>query len=317
MEPIFKDIHQIGIVCRDTMKTAKKFADLLGLGPWRVVKFGSFCCKDMTIYGKQIEYSMMLAGYDCGEVEIEFCQPLDDKTLYASHLKKNGEGLQHLAYAFNMDCEKTKDFFKEKNISIMQSGNWRGICGYYYMDTQGTMKHMLEIHDQNIPEMEKYKHDLYYPEIGMNFLFEPVLKSVKRIGIVVRSIDETVNNYVNNFGVSQWEKSEFNENTVYNMRIFGEKSDCAYKSALTRIANVELELIEPLDEKSIFGETLRNYGERLYFVEYTTGNYKRTLSHFRKLNIPIAHSGNCAGEEFVYFNCENEFKHIIKISTNH
>ena len=104
-----------------------------------------------------------------------------------------------------------------------------------------------------------------------------------------------------------------NANTVKDLKVYGEPSDCAYRAALTKIGNIELELIEPLDEKSIFGEDLRDHGERLHHIEYVAPDYKKAVAHFKRLNIFPAQSGNWGGEEFIYFNSQREFKHIIKI----
>ena len=173
MQPVLKNIYQVAIVCRDTAAMVKKFADLLGIGPWQLVNFGPHCCKDMTLNGQRADYAMALAGWDTGAFEFEFCQPLDEKSLYAKQLQEYGEGLQHVAYAMDMDFDGAVDFFRKKGISVVQSGNWHGCCGYYYMDTQKLMKHTLEIHNQDLVEKAKYGPEGRYPELGMAFKVPP------------------------------------------------------------------------------------------------------------------------------------------------
>ena len=66
-----------------------------------------------------------------------------------------------------------------------------------------------------------------------------------------------------------------------------------------------MELIQPNDEKSIFAEFLRLYEEGLH--------YEKAKARFRDIGITIAQSGSKDGQEFIYYNSLNEFKHIMKI----
>lgn len=315
MKSIFTKIRQVAVVTRNTRESVKRFADLLGVGPWEFYDFNPTCCKDMTIGGKRVDYAMALAICDIGNVQFEFCEPLDNRSLYAKYLISHGGGLQHIAYALDREFDEAVEYFKTKGITINQSGDWHGCCNFNYLDSFKQLKHTTEFHRQDLDEIAKYKNYGVYPSSDLDFSGEPVLTGIIRVGIVVKDLDATLKTYKDEFNVGPWKIVDYNKDSVKGMKVFGESSNCSYKVATTKIGETEFELIQPVDNNSIFAEysRLSPGGEGFHNLTYKVSDFEKAKARFRDIGVPIAQSGSIDGEEFIYYNSKNMFQHIIKI----
>lgn len=144
----------------------------------------------------------------------------------------------------------------------------------------------------------------------MSVLFNKVLQ----IGLVVNSVDKTIKKYSDKYGIGPWKIWEYDKNTVENMTIRGKKIDYAMRIASTNIWNVEWEIIEPKDKKSVYAEFLDKYGEGIHHLALETENFNKTIEHLKNKGINIEQSGNWYGQhEFVYLNTFKDLKVIIEL----
>src|SRR5436190_117758 len=97
-KPLFKEIVQIGIVVRNVQETARKYWDDFGIGPWDFYTFGPSNVKELTVHGQQTEHGWRTGAAKIGNIEIELIEPLDDRSIYAEHLRTRGEGIHHLLF---------------------------------------------------------------------------------------------------------------------------------------------------------------------------------------------------------------------------
>ena len=95
---------------------------------------------------------------------------------------------------------------------------------------------------------------------------EPVFTETMQISIVVRDLETTMRTYVHEYGIGPWEIYEFNPDTVKNMVRDGEPAECAFRIAVTMVGSVQWELIEPLDDRSMYAEFLATKGEGVHHV---------------------------------------------------
>jgi len=160
-KPVFSGFRQVALVVKDCYATVEKYADEYGIGPWTFYEFNPDTVQDMQVHGRPQEHAMRLAVAYIGDVEIELIEPLDDKSIYAKFLKKQGEGLHHVA----LNCEnydKTLQFFQEKGLNVLQRGNWHG-CRYSYIDTTQDLGLIAEIYGAP-PDFEAPEPDDIYPK---------------------------------------------------------------------------------------------------------------------------------------------------------
>jgi hypothetical protein len=143
------------------------------------------------------------------------------------------------------------------------------------------------------------------------------------LGIVVKNLENTIKIYLEEYGISKWQKYESAEN-YYDCRSF------EFLIARCKIGDVFLELIEPdkNDEKSIYGKFLKLKGEGLHNVGYFPYNFKQAQKIMEKKILSRGHfnsKGTNKNEnrnlpeylnEYSCFDYTYELKHVIKIYKN-
>lgn len=94
------------------------------------------------------------------------------------------------------------------------------------------------------------------------------IKKVSHICMVVKDMDEAIRRYEEVYGIGPWimgAPGEFKylPGTTY---VHGEQVDFEGRLALCSALNVDLELIQPLDDKSHYAEFLREHGEGMHHL---------------------------------------------------
>jgi len=118
----------------------------LGFPPMQVTPSVSW---DREYYGKPAEFEMNLGWYRYGEIVYEWCIPLKPPTVYEDHIKKYGEGFQHLGFKVN-DMDEAIRYFMDKGFEISMSGGWgeKGKPGsgrFAYVDTESIGGETIEL----------------------------------------------------------------------------------------------------------------------------------------------------------------------------
>lgn len=144
----------------------------------------------------------------------------------------------------------------------------------------------------------------------------PVFKGVSQVGIVVKNCMATVKRYVEDFGISPWGIYEMTPETVNDMEINGKPTHYAFRAALSHVGETMIELIEPLDDKSIYADFLREHGEGLHHVLFDVEDYEKTLSFFQGKGMGVLQGGNNKGLKYAYFDTTKDlgfFSEIIGV----
>jgi 4-hydroxyphenylpyruvate dioxygenase-like putative hemolysin len=104
---------------------------------------------------------------------------------------------------------------------------------------------------------------------------DPLFTDVVQIGIVVRSVSEAVKKYRELMGIGDWHFNEVDtlKGKGTRFRVRGTASEVRAMIAWTQLGNVELELIEPRDEESVYAEFLRDKGPGVHHVMFATEDY--------------------------------------------
>ena len=112
-----KKINQIGIVVKDAHKTAKKYSETLGIGPWI---FFDLSATDVIFRNRKIgdgKSMVRIAMANLGRIQIELLQPLYGEGTHADFLKERGEGVFGLS-VFVSDFDAEVKALREKGIII-------------------------------------------------------------------------------------------------------------------------------------------------------------------------------------------------------
>ena len=129
---------------------------------------------------------------------------------------------------------------------------------------------------------------------------EPVFADTAQVALVVRDLQASMKTYVERYGIGPWEIYEFNPDTVENMKAHGESVESSWRLALARVGGVMWELIEPLDDHSIYAEFLAEHGEGVHHVGMAGTAFEHTLAEFdSEGRVPLL-SGRYRGIDFAY-----------------
>ena len=93
---IVPDFKQCALVVEDLDEAVRRWAELLGIGPWTGYRLEPPRLKEMLYHGQEVEFSLRHALAWKGEMQFELVQPLDGPSIFADHLANHGEGLHHV-----------------------------------------------------------------------------------------------------------------------------------------------------------------------------------------------------------------------------
>ena len=143
---------------------------------------------------------------------------------------------------------------------------------------------------------------------------EPLFTETKQIALVVRDIEATMRTYVHEYGIGPWEVYEFNPETVTGMVRDGRPAEYAFRLAVTMVGSVQWELIQPLDDGSMYAEFLATKGEGLHHVAVgSPTGYEETLEALRAKGRRVLQGGFYNGVTFAYLSTDEDLGVITEI----
>ena len=142
---------------------------------------------------------------------------------------------------------------------------------------------------------------------------EPVFTETIQIAIVVRDLDAAMRTYVHDYGIGPWEIYEFNPGNVANMREDGQSVERSWRLAINQVGHVQWELIEPLDEDSVYARFLAEKGEGLHHVGVAVPNFDETVAAQAERGNGVLLGGEYKGVRFAYLSTERDLGLVTEI----
>ncbi len=141
---------------------------------------------------------------------------------------------------------------------------------------------------------------------------EPLFTETLQISIVVRDLEATLRTYVEEYGIGPWEIYAFDGDQVIPLR--GEPAVAgAWRIAVTMVGSVQWELVEPLDDRSIYAEFHATKGEGLHHVAVGGTPYAELLAQLRAKGRSVPLGGVYRGVTFAYLSTDEDLKAITEI----
>ena len=109
-----------------------------------------------------------------------------------------------------------------------------------------------------------------------------VFTETVQIGIVVRDLDATLRRYVDDYGIGPWEIHEFDSRSAKDLREHGQPVERAWRLAVTMVGGVMWELIEPLDDESVYARFLVEKGEGVHHIAVATPSFDDAVAEQAK-----------------------------------
>ncbi len=115
--------------------------------------------------------------------------------------------------------------------------------------------------------------------------FDP--STIFQLGIVVKSIDETVKFYEEVFGIGPFEIREVNFPTA---TFYGEKAGYRGKRAFAKLGPITFELIELIEGKTIQEAFLKEKGEGLHHIGFAVADLKKIMKEAESQGLQVTQS---------------------------
>ena len=118
-----------------------------------------------------------------------------------------------------------------------------------------------------------------------------------QIGVVVKDIDKTTEFLSSLWGLGPWESAEF---TITKDNLTAGEP-CKIKVAYTNLGAAKLELVQPLEGRSIFSQFLETKGEGLYNINFHISNYDEMVSKLEEHGGKMILGITFGGKHYGYF----------------
>lgn len=136
---------------------------------------------------------------------------------------------------------------------------------------------------------------------------------VIQIAFVVRDLDAAVRTYSEVYGIGPWKISEINSKTVKDLYKHDNRTDFSYRVAMCDIGDLEWELVQPLDDGSIYSDFLKDKGPGLHHVAFATDDYDKAGDAMRAGGKQVLSSGNWDGLQFAHFDTEDDLGFVLEL----
>jgi hypothetical protein len=148
MSRIFGPIRQMAYVVRDIEKGMRHWIDVMGVGPFFYLE--NHAAPHSTYRGQPSNSRLSIAFAQCGPMQIELLQPMNDaSSLLTDFLKTGREGLQHVAFwttTFAADIAR----YEALGYDVVQTGGMSGPNNgnaFFAGDGYPAVAHAIEISD--------------------------------------------------------------------------------------------------------------------------------------------------------------------------
>lgn len=143
----------------------------------------------------------------------------------------------------------------------------------------------------------------------------PTFTQTMQLGIVVPKLEAAVRAYEEQFGIGPWQLMEIGPENAENVRVYGKPAEWRSRIAVTMVAGVMWELIEPQDENDMFGRFLAERGGigGVHHVAVRTPDFRQTLADQAARGGQSILSGTFAGIEVHYLDSASDLGVILEV----
>jgi catechol 2,3-dioxygenase-like lactoylglutathione lyase family enzyme len=145
---------------------------------------------------------------------------------------------------------------------------------------------------------------------------ETLFDSVIQIGIVVSDVNKAIEGYRDLLQVRKWNINQVDTVTGKggNFHKNGKPIQAKVKIAWVNIGSVELELIEPQDQHSLYADFLKEHGPGIHHVMLGTADYDRCLDHMGEQKVTAIGGGELQDTRFQMFDTQDLLGFICEIA---
>lgn len=138
---------------------------------------------------------------------------------------------------------------------------------------------------------------------------------ISQIAFVVRNLRKSMKHFWEDLGVGPWRIWNLNPTNMLEMTLRGRPAKYSILVGMSKIGDVQIELVQPGEGDSIFKEFLEKRGEGIHHMKYTVPDPERVLERLGKEGVGILQSGRLGQGAFYYLDTESRFGFILELAT--
>ena len=121
-----------------------------------------------------------------------------------------------------------------------------------------------------------------------------VFRDFVQIGVVVQDLDRTIAVLSEVFGIGPFRAIDWPPDDRTDIQGFyhGKPGDFSARMAFTDLGPVELELIQPLEGKSIWADFLEKHGEGIHHIRFNVPDLEPVIEYLAGHSIGVAQMGS-------------------------
>lgn len=133
-------------------------------------------------------------------------------------------------------------------------------------------------------------------------------KGITQIGILVRDVQEAVEQFWEILGIGPWSIYTFTKDTVENFTVYGKAVKGPFKFVVAKnmFGNIDIELIQHIEGKTVYEDFIKEKGYGLHHIKEQMDDEKleEALGAYREKGIDIIQSGKFGENVHYYLNTE-------------
>jgi methylmalonyl-CoA/ethylmalonyl-CoA epimerase len=140
-------------------------------------------------------------------------------------------------------------------------------------------------------------------DIGIIQLDEP-----DQIGIVVNNVDHFITQFNYLFGISGFEIIDWPiPGTDPESTYYGESAYWKMRTAFITLGTIQIEIVEPLEGRSIYKDFLEKNGPGLHHMRFTVTDFEKKVENLENAGIQMISSGKGmrSNSKWAYFDTFN------------
>jgi catechol 2,3-dioxygenase-like lactoylglutathione lyase family enzyme len=262
-------IQQVCIVVKDLQKTVEAFWNIFGIGPWAIFPFGSPGIPDLKYYGKPAWGRYRGAIVQAGPVELELFETIEGASVYQDWIDTQGEGLHHCKFLVeDLDVGRVEKVMADLGFPSIASGHFGPeLKGQFcYFDTRKPLKCIWET--SNRKGGTPYGATFYPEDPKAKSPAKVKVKGIKQIGICVKDLFSTAENYWNILGIGPWEIREWGTPVLFHRTYHGKPGWGKERLAHAYLGDLEFELVQPVEGDSVYSDWIAEHGEGLHHLKF-------------------------------------------------
>lgn len=136
---------------------------------------------------------------------------------------------------------------------------------------------------------------------------------VTQIAVVVRDIEAARERYCRIFGVDKPDIIITDEYEQARTSYHGQPTRARAKLAFFKMGQIDIELIEPIDRPSVWGEVLDQRGECVHHIAFWVEDTEGALRYLGEQGIQPTQQGHFTGGMYTYVDSESQLGVMLEL----